>query len=108
MARKAKKGCKHKNRFPIARGSLWAKWDWFCTDCGVCPSDPSVAPRPDLAKQERERNAQMEAHLAKLDAMTPEEKKAWQLEVDEGLKKRLEELEEQLRPFKPPHNCLRP
>ena len=93
-------GCKHKRRFPVARGSLWAKWDWFCMDCGVCPEDPSVPARPDLAKEERERDAQMSESVKQHEAMTPEEREVYRTVMVEDLSERIKKLEDQLSPFR--------
>ena len=98
--------CEHKNRFPVARGSLWAKWDWFCIACGICPGDPSVPPRPELALEERERNMQMADAIERYEAMTEEEREVHQAEIVEGINESLKNLEEQLKPFQ--GNTYRP
>ena len=98
--------CKHKKRFPVARGSLWSKWDWFCLDCGICPADPCVPPRPDLALEERGRNVLMAESIEVYEAMTPEERETHQASMVSQINERLKSLEEQLKPYQ--GNTYRP
>ena len=105
--------CKHKKTMTLSMGSLWGPFEVFCRKCGVCTSNPDVEPRLEEIKgyieQDRQMQEALDRHEAKLAAMTPEEREQWEKELHEGIEARLNsaEFQEQLRPFRQRHNCLR-
>lgn len=91
--------CEHKETFLCSlTASLWGpRFGYFCKQCGVCTTDPSVPSRPELAKQSREMDEAATAFQERWEKMTLSEREQFQLDLEEKLQSR--DLSEQLKPF---------
>lgn len=78
---------------------MWGPYGQFCKLCGVCTSDSSADPKPEQAKEGREFETLAKKAQEELENMSPEERAAWEKELEETISK---DLKEQLRPYREP------
>lgn len=96
--------CEHKGEqfLSMREQSLWGHGEMWCSDCGVCLSNPSLEPRPENAAENRRLTESAKKFEERMAKMTPAEKAQWKKELVEGIEARLngEKMRKMLRPFR--------